>query len=111
VNVGLWAQGGAVGRVPEDATAFTGRSAAFWAGVEAQWTEPDRDDEFVSWSRQTWDALKPFTTAGTYVNDLVEASEALARAAYGEAKYDRLVELKRRYDPENVFRLNQNVEP
>jgi FAD/FMN-containing dehydrogenase len=111
VNVGLWAQGGAIARVPEDATAFTGRSAAFWVGVEAQWTEPERDDEFVSWSRQTWEALKPFTTAGTYVNDLVEASEALARAAYGDAKYERLVELKRRYDPDNVFRLNQNIRP
>jgi FAD/FMN-containing dehydrogenase len=110
-NIGLWAQGGAVGRVPEDATAFTGRSAAFWVGVEAQWTEPERDDEFVSWSRQTWDALKPFTTAGTYVNDLVEASEALARSAYGDAKYERLVELKRAYEPDNVFRLNQNIRP
>ena len=111
VNVGLWAQGGAVARVPEDASAFTGRSAAFWVGVEAQWTEPERDDEFVSWSRQAWNDLKPFTTAGTYVNDLVEVSEALARAAYGDAKYDRLVELKRRYDPDNVFRLNQNIRP
>ncbi|MGH2678324.1 MAG: FAD-binding oxidoreductase [Actinomycetota bacterium] len=111
VNVGLWTQGGAIARVPEDGAAFTGRSAAFWVGVEAQWTEPERDDEFVSWSRQAWEALKPFTTAGTYVNDLVEASEALARAAYGDAKYERLVELKRRYDPENVFRLNQNIRP
>jgi FAD/FMN-containing dehydrogenase len=111
VNVGLWAQGGAVGRVAEGATAFTGRSAAYWLGVEATWEDPSKDDEFVSWSRQTWDALKPFTTAGTYVNDLVEASEALARAAYGDAKYERLVELKRRYDPDNVFRLNQNIRP
>jgi FAD/FMN-containing dehydrogenase len=111
VNVGLWAQGGAVGRVAEGATAFTGRSATYWLGVEATWEDPSKDDEFVSWSRQTWDALKPFTTAGTYVNDLVEASEALARAAYGDAKYERLVELKRRYDPDNVFRLNQNIRP
>ncbi|MGH2546341.1 MAG: BBE domain-containing protein, partial [Actinomycetota bacterium] len=69
------------------------------------------DDEYVSWSREAWDALKPLTTAGTYVNDLVESSEELARAAYGDAKYERLVELKRAYDPDNVFRLNQNVKP
>jgi FAD/FMN-containing dehydrogenase len=111
VNIGLWAQGGAIARLPEEATAFTGRSAAFWVGVESQWTEPERDDEFVAWSREAWDALKPFTTAGTYVNDLVETSEALARAAYGDAKYDRLVALKRAYDPDNVFRLNQNIRP
>jgi FAD/FMN-containing dehydrogenase len=111
VNVGLWAQGGAIARVPETASVFTGRSAAFWVGVESQWTEPDRDDEFVAWSRAAWDDVRPFTTAGHYVNDLVEVSEALARAAYGDDKYDRLVELKRRYDPDNVFRLNQNVKP
>ena len=111
VNVGLWAQGGAVARVPEDAMAFTGRSAAFWVGVEAEWREADRDDEFVSWSRAAWEDLRPFTTAGTYVNDMIESSEALVRAAYGDAKYDRLVELKRTWDPDNVFRLNQNVRP
>jgi FAD/FMN-containing dehydrogenase len=111
VNIGLWAQGGGIARVPEDATAFTGRSAAFWIGVEATWTEPERDDEFVGWSRAAWEDLRPFTTAGHYVNDLVEAGEELARAAYGDAKYDRLVELKRTYDPDNVFRLNQNVKP
>jgi FAD/FMN-containing dehydrogenase len=111
VNVGLWAQGGAVARLPDDAMAFTGRSAAFWVGVEAEWTEAGRDDEFVSWSRAAWESLRPFTTAGTYVNDMVESSEALVRAAYGDAKYDRLVDLKRAYDPDNVFRLNQNIRP
>jgi FAD/FMN-containing dehydrogenase len=111
VSVGLWAQGGAIARVPDDATAFTGRSAAFWLGVEATWENPSRDHEFVAWSREAWDALKPFTTAGTYVNDLVESREDLARAAYGDAKYERLVELKRTYDPDNVFRLNQNIKP
>jgi FAD/FMN-containing dehydrogenase len=109
VSVGLWTQGGAIARVPEEAMAFTGRSAAFWVGVEAQWTEPERDAEFVAWSRAAWDDLKPFTTAGHYVNDLVEAGGA--RAAYGDAKYERLVALKRAYDPDNVFRLNQNIKP
>lgn len=111
VSVGLWTQGGAIAHVPEDTTAFTGRSAAYWLGVEATWEDPSRDDEYVSWSREAWEALKPFTTAGTYVNDLVESSEDLARAAYGDAKYERLVGLKRAYDPDNVFRLNQNVKP
>ncbi|MGH2655900.1 MAG: FAD-binding oxidoreductase [Actinomycetota bacterium] len=111
VSVGLWAQGGAIARLADDATAFNGRSAAFWLGVESTWEDPSKDDEYVSWSREAWDALKPFTTAGTYVNDLVEASEELARAAYGDAKYERLVELKRAYDPDNVFRLNQNIKP
>ncbi len=111
VSVGLWAQGGAIARVAEDATAFTGRSAAFWIGVESVWEDPSRDDEFMAWCREAWEALRPFTTAGHYVNDLVEAREDLARAAYGDAKYERLVELKRAYDPDNVFRLNQNVKP
>jgi len=75
------------------------------------WEDPSRDVEFMTWCREAWEELRPFTTAGTYVNDLVEASEELARAAYGDAKYERLVELKRAYDPDNVFRLNQNVKP
>ncbi|MGH2765907.1 MAG: FAD-binding oxidoreductase [Actinomycetota bacterium] len=111
VTVGLWAQGGAIARVADDATAFTGRSAAYWIGVEATWEDPSRDDDFVAWSREAWDALIPFTTAGHYVNDLVESREDLARAAYGDAKYERLVALKRAHDPDNVFRLNQNVKP
>jgi FAD/FMN-containing dehydrogenase len=110
-SIGFWAQGGAIGRVPDEATAFTGRHATFWVGVEAFWQDPAQDEAFVSWGRASWAALKPHTTTGHYVNDLVETGEGTVRAAYGAAKYDRLVALKREFDPDNVFRMNQNVKP
>jgi Berberine and berberine like len=56
-------------------------------------------------------AIKPFSTAGHYVNDLVESGEDLVRFAYGAEKYERLRTLKRTYDPDNVFRMNQNIRP
>ena len=56
-------------------------------------------------------ALKPFTVAGQYVNDVVESGEDVVRGIYGNAKYERLRTLKRAYDPQNVFRLNQNIRP
>jgi FAD/FMN-containing dehydrogenase len=110
-SITLWAHGGAISRVPEDAMAFTGRGAAFWLGVESEWDDAAADDEHVAWARRTMTSLEPFTGAGHYVNDMVETGEDVARRVYGPAKYDRLVELKRRYDPDNVFRLNQNVRP
>ena len=109
--VGLWAQGGAISRAPDDAMAFTGREAAFWLGVEAAWGDPSKDDAHREWGRVTMDALTPFTSAGHYVNDMMETGEDVARGVYGDAKYDRLVGLKRTYDPDNVFRLNQNIRP
>jgi FAD/FMN-containing dehydrogenase len=57
------------------------------------------------------DALGPFTAEGHYVNDMVESGDDVVRSIYGDVKYDRLVELKRAFDPDNVFRLNQNVRP
>lgn len=110
-NVGFWAQGGAIARVPEEAMAFTGRNAAFWVGAETLWTDPKDDAAHVAWGRSTMDGLKPFTAEGAYVNDVVETGEGVVRGIYGDAKYERLVALKRAYDPENVFRLNQNVKP
>ena len=107
----LWAHGGAVSRVPEDAMAFTGRSAACWLGVEADWTQPSDDARLIDWGRTTMEALKPFTASGHYVNDVIETGRDVVRGIYGEAKYERLVALKRRFDPDNVFRLNQNIEP
>ncbi len=110
-SVTLWAQGGAISRVPEDAMAFTGRNAPFWLGVEAEWDDPAEDDAMIDWGRTTMAALDPFTAAGHYVNDMIETGRDVVRSVYGDAKYERLVALKRAFDPDNVFRLNQNIEP
>jgi hypothetical protein len=110
-EISFWAFGGAIARVPEDAMAFTGRGAAAWCGVESLWDDPGRDHAFIGWSRATMNALKPFTTAGNYVNDIVETGTDVVRGIYGDQKYERLVGLKRKWDPDNVFRLNQNVRP
>jgi FAD/FMN-containing dehydrogenase len=110
-GITLWAQGGAIARVPEDAMAFTGREAPFWLGVEAAWEDAALDEAHIAWGRDTMDALQPFTAAGHYVNDVVESGEDVVRGIYGAAKYERLLGLKRRYDPDNVFRLNQNIKP
>ena len=110
-SITLWAFGGATARIPEDAMAFTGRAAAYWLGVEAEWDDPGADDVHVTWGRTAMKALESFTTVGHYVNDMIETGDDVVRAIYGSAKYERLVELKRAYDPDNVFRMNQNVRP
>ena len=107
----LWAQGGAIADFPEDGSAFAGRHAAFWLGIESAWLDPARDGANIAWGRETMSALKPFTVAGQYVNDVVESGEDVVRGIYGNAKYERLLALKRTYDPQNVFRLNQNIRP
>jgi FAD/FMN-containing dehydrogenase len=110
-EVGLWRMGGAIDRVLDDAMAFTGRQAGYWLGVETLWEDPAQDEDHIAWGRAAMAALKPFTRPGNYVNDVVESSLDVVRAIYGEAKYQRLVGLKRVYDPDNMFRLNQNIRP
>jgi FAD/FMN-containing dehydrogenase len=110
-SIGLWAQGGATADVAEDTTAFTGRGAAHWVGVEVLWADKEQDRDHIAWGRAAMAALKPFTAAGNYVNDVVESGEDVVRAIYGPAKYERLRALKRTHDPDNVFRLNQNIRP
>jgi FAD/FMN-containing dehydrogenase len=110
-SITLWLQGGAIARVDRDAMAFTGREAPFWLGVEEEWDDPAADAAHIEWGRATMAALQPFTAAGHYVNDMVESGEDVVRSIYGDAKYERLVGLKRTYDPDNVFRMNQNVKP
>ena len=110
-GVSLWAQGGAIARVADDAMAFTGRSAPWWIGVESAWEGAALDETVKAWSRRAMAALKPFTTVGQYVNDAVESDVASVQAIYGKEKYERLVGLKRTFDPDNVFRLNANIRP
>ena len=109
-EISLWAQGGAVGRVSNDATAFTGRDALFNISAEVSWSDRSDDEERIAWGRGAMAALNPFLTAGRYVNDVSEVGIDGAQI-YGKAKYDRLVGLKRKYDPDNFFRLNQNIRP
>src|SRR5213593_424451 len=110
-SIGLWAQGGATARVAADAMAFTGRGAAHWVGAEVLWVEREQDRDHIAWGRAAMAALKPYTTAGNYVNDVVEQGEDVVRGIYGDKKYERLRALKRAHDPDNVFRLNQNIRP
>jgi FAD/FMN-containing dehydrogenase len=104
--------GGALGRVPEDATAFSQRDAAHNVVINAVWTEDDQEgDRHTAWAHDFFDAVKPHARDRVYVNFLGDEGPDRVRQAYGAAKYDRLVEVKRAYDPTNVFRLNQNIEP
>jgi FAD/FMN-containing dehydrogenase len=110
-DISIWAWGRAIAEVPEDGTAFTGREAAFWFAAEIMWDDPALDDACREWSRAIVDDVTPFAISGRYVNDVAETDAGLGRSIYGEAKYDRLVALKRAWDPDNVFRLNQNIRP
>jgi FAD/FMN-containing dehydrogenase len=84
--------------------------AAFCVNAAATWTEPTESQRHISWARGLWAAMEPYSTAGAYVNFLGEESRERTRSAYRES-YDRLAALKKMYDPDNFFRLNQNIEP
>ncbi len=101
--------GGAINRVPADATAYPHRDAEFVMNLHTRWEDPAQDEACKAWARELYDAMRPHATGGTYVNFIPEEAGE-EQAAYGE-NYDRLVELKDRYDPENLFRLNTNVQP
>jgi FAD/FMN-containing dehydrogenase len=109
-SIALWQMGGAVARVGEDESAFNGRTAGFTFNINGNTATADGFDEQRQWARDYWSALAPFHTS-VYVNFLMEEGEARVREAYGDAKYERLRALKRKYDPTNVFRLNQNIRP
>jgi hypothetical protein len=109
-SITAWACGRAIARVPEEATAFTGREAAHWVAAEIFWDDAELDDRCREWARTVIADVLPFATTGVYVNDVAEAGADVA-SVYGDAKLERLVGVKRAWDPDNVFRLNQNVPP
>ena len=106
----IWQMGGAVARASDDETAFNGRGAGHTFNISATSATAEGFDEERDWSRTFWSALEPYHTT-VYVNFLMDEGQERVREAYGAEKYDRLKALKRRYDPDNVFRLNQNIPP
>jgi hypothetical protein len=102
--------GGALARPDDGETAFSGRSAGHTFNINAATETREGFDEEREWSRQFWTALAPYHTS-VYVNFLMDEGEERVRQAYGPERYDRLKALKRRYDPDNFFRLNQNIPP
>jgi FAD/FMN-containing dehydrogenase len=106
---------GAFGRVPERATAFPNRSARYWLNVYGYWQDPSEDERLTAFARKAHALMQPFSEHGEYVNflgaELGHQNTDAARQAYGQDKYQRLVELKDRYDPHNLFRLNHNIPP
>jgi FAD/FMN-containing dehydrogenase len=101
--------GGAVGRTPEEATAFPGRSMPFLLNAVTGWHDASAGEAHADWARAVIAAAADASTGRAYVNFLGDADAA--RVAYGEEKHRRLVSLKNAYDPTNVFRRNQNIEP
>jgi len=101
---------GAANRVPADAMAYGHRDAKFVLNVHTRWNEAAQDETCIAWARAFFKASAPYASAGAYVNFMTEEESDRVSTAYG-ANYTRLAEIKKQYDPENVFHLNQNIKP
>jgi hypothetical protein len=106
----IWQLGGAVARKDEDETAFNGRAVGHTFNITGMTETSEGFEEEREWVRGLWSALEPWHSS-VYVNFLMDEGEERVREAYGERKYERLKALKRRFDPDNFFRLNQNIPP
>jgi FAD/FMN-containing dehydrogenase len=102
--------GGAAGRIATEATSFPQRSSHYVMNVHARWREPEMDQACIDWARGLFEAAKPYAIGTAYINFMPADETDRVAAAYGP-NYQRLAELKARYDPTNLFRLNQNVRP
>ena len=102
--------GGAVSRVAPEATAYYHRQAPYVMSLVNCWLDPSEDQPNIEWVRTTWTALTPHLPRRVYVNELQEEGADRVRDAYGPA-FSRLAAIKRQYDPDNIFRLNQNIPP
>ena len=102
--------GGAVSRVAPGETSFSHRNAPYDLVIMPMWSEPAEPEKHIQWADEIWRKMRPFFSEGVYVNYLGDEGEDRIRAAYGN-NYDRLVTLKNKYDPTNLFRFNQNIKP
>jgi FAD/FMN-containing dehydrogenase len=110
-KIQLYHFGGAVARVGRDETAFSRRDVPYLLNIAARWQDRPETDLHVGWARELHEAMTPLAAGGVYVNFLGEEGQDRVRAAYGEPTYARLVDLKQRYDPTNLLRVNQNIPP
>jgi FAD/FMN-containing dehydrogenase len=106
----LFHMGGMIRKLTDDDSAFSGRDSEHAININAMWSPGDEPVD-IEWARDFWQAMWPHSTGGVYVNFLGDEGDDRVRAAYGGAKYDRLAALKAKYDPENLFRANQNIRP
>jgi len=109
-TVHIYPINGAAHRVAPDATAFAYRNANFATVIAGMWPEASENDANIAWVRRYYDATAPHSEEGGYINFMSEDDQGRIRANY-QGNYDRLVDVKRRYDPDNLFHLNQNIRP
>jgi FAD/FMN-containing dehydrogenase len=108
----LTPMGGAVRRVPDDATAFGHRDAALVLEILAKWADPAADaTAHIAWADAFFEAMRPFSTGGSYVNFLDDEGDERIRESFSPSGYARLAAIKHTYDPTNFFRVNQNIPP
>jgi FAD/FMN-containing dehydrogenase len=110
-SISITALGGAIGRVADDAMAYTGRTAPFDVSADISWPDASGDDAAATWVREAMAIVDDDLLPGRYVNELSDASPEMTRSTYGDAKLERLRALKRAWDPTNVFHLNHNIAP
>ena len=103
--------GGAICRLSDDETAFTGRDAEFTININCAATDTELYESDRAWVRKWYEALAPHSTGGVYINFVGDEGGQQVRAAYGENKLRTLAKLKAKFDPDNVFRVNQNIVP
>ena len=108
--IGLFYVHGAAARVDPRTTAFGLRGNQWDFDIISQWTNPAEATLHVQWTRQFWAVAEPFTTGAVYVNHIAEDEPGRVHAAFG-ANYERLLSVKRTYDPANLFHLNHNIVP
>jgi FAD/FMN-containing dehydrogenase len=101
---------GASNRIPSDTTAYCHRDAKFVMNVHGRWDDAAQDEKCMSWAREFFEASAPYASAGVYVNFMTAEESDRISAAYG-SNYDRLIQIKNKYDPENIFHHNQNIKP
>jgi FAD/FMN-containing dehydrogenase len=101
---------GVAGRVPREVTAWNYRDAHWGMVIIGVSRDPADNDRMTAWAREYWSALHPYSAGGAYVNMMMEEGQDRVRACYGE-HYDRLARIKAKYDPDNLFQVNQNIKP